>query len=113
VRFEHVKGHQDMILGHRLSFLEGLNLKVDKAPQLHNVLHCRTRGLVASDGDVYGEIGPIWISTGDQGRIKIYQDVARQAHDLHHGSVLRRCWTDHGNAVSLDGSDIDWDTLES
>jgi hypothetical protein len=46
VHFEYVKGHQDTILGHSLSFLEGLNVKVDRVAQQYNV-DCWTRGLVA------------------------------------------------------------------
>jgi hypothetical protein len=91
----HVKGQQDRVVGHHLTFMERLNVRVDATAQLFNVT-CRDQGMQARDADVGGEIGPIWINLPDCGRIKIYSDLIPSAHDEFHGSLLRSYWIGHG-----------------
>jgi hypothetical protein len=70
VSFEHVKGHQDRLLAHRLTFFEELNIKVDRSATRHNAA-CRDQGIAPMDSEVYGEIGPL---------IKIYSDLERPVY---------------------------------
>jgi len=104
----HVKGHQDRIRGGSLTILEALNVMVDDDTQRFNRV-CRHDGFLPMDGDVFGEIGPIWINLPYQDRVKIFSDVVNSTHSLFHADMLRVYWKDHACADSE--LEVDWAVL--
>lgn len=108
IRMEHVYGHRDRYSNYEMSFMEELNVIVDGWAQHHNIT-CREEGLSAIDGDVFGEVGPIWVNTMDQGRVKITRDILHSAHEAIHSTILKAHWMDHNKATME--PEVDWKVL--
>jgi len=109
VQMEYVKGHQDRVCPYDLSVMEALNVRVDAEAQNYN-MRCREEGHSPSDGDVFGEIGPIWIDLSCQGRVKVVHDIVHITHDLFHADLLKEYWKQHSQ-VNSDQA-IDWEVLK-
>jgi hypothetical protein len=108
IQMEHVRGHQDEERNHVLSFMEELNVSVDSIAQQYNI-QCRENGALPIDGDIFGEIGPMWINLPTQGRVKITNDVVHTTHELFHASFLQAYWEEKGRINS--DQDVDWEVL--
>jgi hypothetical protein len=65
--------------------------------------------MIATDGDIFGEIGPVWINLPAQGRVKIINDIVHTTHDLFHAAVLRAYWEDKGRINPE--QEVDWAVL--
>ncbi len=89
--------------------MEELNVGVDAVAQEHNG-QARGHGVRPTDGDIFGEIGPIWINIPDQGRVKITTDLVNVTHELFHASMIRQYWADHDLVNSF--TDVDWEVLK-
>jgi len=103
VQMEYVKGHQDRVCLYDLSVMEALNVRVDSEAQNYN-MRCREEGYSATDRDVFGEIGPLWIDLQHQGRVKIVNDIVHVCHDVFHADRIQDYWiahsqVNHGQAV--------------
>jgi len=110
INLEHVKGHQDRIGGHALSLFEELNVYVDGQAQQFNG-ECRAEGMVPRDGDIFGEVGPLWINLPHQGRrVKVTQDIVHTTHDLFHAASLQSYLEE--KRINQAPAAVDWELVQ-
>ena len=110
VELTYVRGHQDeSCRSQPLTLLELLNVRADAQAQEFNRAS-RLQGIKAMDGEILGEIGPVWMTVPDRGRIKIYNDLVSTIHREFHAYNLRVYWKEKGTIIN--DAEVDWDILK-
>jgi len=109
VQYEHVRGHQDRLGAHVLSLMESFNVMVDEKAQQFNCA-CREAGMKPCDGDIFGEVGAIWINVPHQGRLKITHDIIHSTHDIYHAAAIQTHWEEKG--AVMDPQAVDWELVK-
>ena len=83
-------------------------VSVNRRAQQYNV-QCREEGFQPIDGDVFREIGPIWMDLHDHGHVKITNGAAQLIHDTFHASRIKAYWEEQSAITS--SHEVDWEVL--